>query len=205
MPYPKKNQTFTFIVNLDDSAVLGQFKVNPTIAVGDFKVSTDDSALTNLTNLPTVSPAGSCHIKIILTAAEMNGDRVVVEIKDQTSPSEWEPLVIKIYPEVNAFVDIAAKTGLLQFDGSNNVKSVQQYPTGAVVADAGNTSGSFKTNLAGATDDYWKDVWVQFTSGALAGQAKRVFSFNATTKFLTFTSAFTATPAATDTFKIINE
>lgn len=206
MPMPKKNQGFTFIVNLEDSNNPGSFKSNPTLAVGDFKVSTDSGARANLANLPTVSPAGTVDVKVILSAGEMNGDIVTVEFKDQTAPSEWETLVVTIYPEVNTLVDIAAKTGLLTFDASNFVKSVQQFPTGAVVADAGNTNASFKTNLASGVDNFYANgQWVQFTSGALAGQISKVFSYNGTTKFLTFSAGFTAAPAAADNFKLINE
>lgn len=205
MPYPKKNQTFTFIVQLEDSNNPGQFKAAPTIAAGDFKISTDDSARANLANLPTVSPAGSVDVKIILSAAEMNGDRVVVEIKDQTSPSEWEPLVITIYPEVSTFVDIAAKTNLLTFDASNNVKAVQQFPTFTVVADGGNTALTFKTDRTETTDDFWKDAWVQITSGALILQVRKVSAYNGTTKFITVSSAFTSIPASGVTGKFINE
>lgn len=205
MPMPKKNQTYTFIVQLEDSSNPGAFKASPTIAAGDFKISTDDGARVNLTNLPTVSPAGSIDVKIILSAAEMNGDRIVVEIKDQTSPSEWEPMAVTIYPEVNTLVDIAAKTNLLNFDASNFVKSVQQFPTGAVVADAGNSASVFKTNLTQAQDDFWKGAWVQFTSGALINQIGKISTYNGTTKVITLTAVLTGTPAAADTFKLINE
>ncbi|NKE69899.1 hypothetical protein [Candidatus Manganitrophus noduliformans] len=205
MPQPKKNQTFTFIVQLEDSNNPGQFKANPTIAAGDFKVSTDGGARTNLTNLPTVEPAGSIDVKIILSAAEMNGDRVVVEIKDQTSPSEWEPLVRTIYPEVNPLVDVYAKVGPLQYDASNNVKSVQQFPTGTVVADAGNTALAFKSDRTEGTDNFWRG-YVKFKPpSALAGQHARILSYIGATKFFNVSSSFTGIPANGDPFDIVNE
>jgi hypothetical protein len=60
-PYnpPKKNEDFLIRIALEDYAQPGNFKSNPTIAAGDFKVSTDGGALGNLTTLPTVSPASS--------------------------------------------------------------------------------------------------------------------------------------------------
>lgn len=204
MPQPKKNQTYTIIVQLEDSNNPGQFKANPTIAAGDFKVSTDGGARTNLTNLPTVEPSGSIDVKIILSAAEMNGDRVVVEIKDQTSPSEWEPKTFNIYPDVNPIQDVYAKVGPLQYDGSNNVKSVQQFPTGTVVADAGNTVLAFKSDRTEGADNFWRG-YIKFKTGALAGQHARILSYVGATKFFNLSASLTGVPANGDTFDIVNE
>lgn len=204
MPQPKKNQTFTFIVQLEDSANPGSYKQNPTLAAGDVKVSTDGSARTNLTNLPTIEPAGSIDVKVIMTLGEMNGDRIVIEFKDQTSPSEWEPLVITIYPEVNTQADIAAKTNLLQFDASNSVKSVQQYPTGTVVTDGGNSASAFKSDRTEGADAAWRG-YIKFKTGALAGQTIRIASYVGATKFFNMTESFTGIPQAGDTFDILNQ
>lgn len=204
MPMPKKNQTYTFIVQLEDSNNPGVFKANPTIAAGDVKVSTDGSARTNLANLPTVE--NGIDVKVIHSAAEMNGDRVVVEFKDQTVPSEWEPIVVTIYPEVDTLVDVAAQTKKIKFDGNDHVKSVQQYATGAVVADGANATNSFKTNLASGVDDFYaKGQWIKFTTGALAGQIGRPQSYNGTTKFLNFSASFSGVPAPGDVFEILNQ
>ena len=90
-PYnpPVKNEEFIFDLPLDDYANPGNFKVNPTIAAGDFKISKDDGALADLATLPTVSPAGSIWVKITLSATEMNCDRLKFQAIDQTSPKEW--------------------------------------------------------------------------------------------------------------------
>lgn len=204
MPQPKKNQTYTFLVQLEDSSNPGVFRNNPTIAAGDVKVSTDGSARTNLANLPTVE--NGIDVKPIMSAGEMNGDRVVVEFKDQTVPPEWEPIVVNIYPEVNTLADIAAKTNKLNFDGADSVKSVQQYATGLVVADGANATNSFKTNLASGVDDFYaKGQWIRFTTGTLAGQIGRPQSYNGTTKFLNFSAGFSGVPAAGDIFEILNQ
>lgn len=204
MPQPKKNQTHTVIVHLEDSNNPGQFKANPTIAAGDFKVSTDGGARTNLTNLPTVEPAGSIDVKIIFSAGEMNGDRVVLEIKDQTSPSEWEPKTITIYPDVNPIQDVYAKVEPLQYDANDNVKSVQQFPTGTVVADAGNTALAFKSDRTEGTDNYWRG-YIKFKTGALAGQHARILSYIGATKVFNLSSSLTGIPANGVEFDIVNE
>ena len=67
----------------------GTLQANPTIAAGDFKVSTDGAALANLGTLPSVEPASSIWVKITLSAGEMTGANVAVQCIDQTTPKEW--------------------------------------------------------------------------------------------------------------------
>ncbi len=97
-PYnpPVKNEDFVTYISLEDYANPGNFKANPTIAAGDFKISKDGGALANLATLPTVSPAGSVLVKIELSATEMNADVVSWVFIDQTSPKEWSDFVISI-------------------------------------------------------------------------------------------------------------
>lgn len=97
-PYnpPKKNEDFKIRISLEDYENPGNFKSNPTIAAGDFKVAVDATALANLTTLPTVSPASTVCVLIELSATEMNGDVITVVCIDQTSPKEWADFVISI-------------------------------------------------------------------------------------------------------------
>jgi len=97
-PYnpPKKNEDFLIRISLEDYINPGNFKSNPTIAAGDFKVTTDAGGLGNLTTLPSVSPAASVLVLISLSAAEMNGDVITVVGIDQTSPKEWSDFVLSI-------------------------------------------------------------------------------------------------------------
>lgn len=97
-PYnpPVKNEDFEIQIALEDYANPGNFKSNPTIASGDFKVSKDGGALANLTTLPAVEPASSVLVTISLSSTEMNADVVSVVCIDQTSPKEWADLVISI-------------------------------------------------------------------------------------------------------------
>ena len=97
-PYnpPKKNEDFKIRIALEDYNNPGNFKSNPTIAAGDFKVDKDAGGLTNLTTLPTVSPASSVCVLIELSSTEMNADVVTVVCIDQTSPKEWADFVFSI-------------------------------------------------------------------------------------------------------------
>ena len=97
-PYnpPKKNEDFLIRVALEDYAAPGNFKSNPTIAAGDFKVAIDATALANLATLPSVSPASTVCVLITLSLTEMNGDVITVVGIDQTNPKEWSDIVLSI-------------------------------------------------------------------------------------------------------------
>ena len=97
-PYnpPVKNQDFKVRVALRDPNDPRSFKSTPTIAAGDWKVSIDGAALGNLATLPSVSPAASIWVLIELSAAEMNGDSIVVQGVDQTNPKEWSDFAMPI-------------------------------------------------------------------------------------------------------------
>lgn len=74
----------------------------------------------------------------------------------------------------------------------------------AVVADAGNSTTSFVTDLTSAVTDFWKGTLVVFTTGTLAGQVKKVTGYNGATKALTVADGFTAAPGAGDLFLLVN-
>lgn len=97
-PYnpPKKNEDFLIRIALEDYANPGNLKSNPTIATGDFKVTTDAGGLGNLGTLPSVSPASTVCVLITLSASEMNGDVITVVGVDQTSPKEWADFFLSI-------------------------------------------------------------------------------------------------------------
>lgn len=71
-----------------------------------------------------------------------------------------------------------------------------------VATDGGNSATTFKTTLAEAVSDYWKDALLVFLTGSLAGQVKKVTAFNPTTDFVT-TAAFTGTPSSGDQFMLV--
>lgn len=97
-PYnpPKKGEDFVCYVTLEDATSPGNFRVNPTVAAGDFKISKDDGALADLTTTPTVSPAGSVWVKVSLSATEMTADNVKIQGIDQTALKEWSDFSLNI-------------------------------------------------------------------------------------------------------------
>jgi hypothetical protein len=90
--------SYTFNIGLISQSSRPQLKVNPTIAAGDFKVSTDGSAFTNLSTLPDVYPSGGRSVRIQLSTSEMNGQNVVIVASD-VAGAEWDDLLINIETE----------------------------------------------------------------------------------------------------------
>jgi hypothetical protein len=105
MAAPKRNTAYSFVMGLVDATNRPAFKASPTLAVGDFKVSTDGSALADLATLPVVTPAGSRLVLVSLSAAEMNGDRVVVQVADAAG-GEWDEALVLIEPTVVTVEDL---------------------------------------------------------------------------------------------------
>jgi hypothetical protein len=87
MSTPKKGVAYTFYLSLIDTST-GKFKANPTIAAGDFKVSTGGGAFVNLATLPVVEPAGSVSVKVSLSSSEMDDTKIVVQCIDAAG-DEW--------------------------------------------------------------------------------------------------------------------
>ena len=104
MPDPKKNVTYTFNIGLIDSANRPKFKANPTIATGDFVISIDEGTEVDLDTLPVVGTFDTT-VKIVLSAAEMNGDRIVVYCKDAVG-DEWDEVYIFINTTVVTVDDL---------------------------------------------------------------------------------------------------
>jgi hypothetical protein len=104
---PKKNTEFVFYLSLVSQSNTKIMQVNPTIAAGDFKVSTDGGSLSNLSTLPVVTPAGSKMVKVTLSASEMNGDNVTIVASD-ASGSEWADLTTNIHTTASQIDDLAS-------------------------------------------------------------------------------------------------
>lgn len=106
MSDPVINVAYDFTVSLVSQANNNVFQTDPTIAAGDFQVSIADGALANLATLPVVAPAGSDLVVIALSAAEMNGKKIVVLGKDAAG-NEWADIKIELQPNVRGTDDLA--------------------------------------------------------------------------------------------------
>ncbi len=95
MTVPVSGQAYTFFVSLVSLVDGRDFVVDPTIAPGDFRVSTDGGALSALAGDPVVSPAGSVLVAVSLTAGEMSGSKINVVASD-IAGAQWEDVSIMI-------------------------------------------------------------------------------------------------------------
>lgn len=210
-----------------DMAVVGSFKDNPTIAPGDFKLSIDGGAFTNLTNLPTVTPAGGAQVRFILTQAETNGDILTIQCKDQ-APKEWCDLFIYINTAAGQFDTLQADADDMQtrlptaLVGGRIDASIGGLQTttrlgysvpamGRAAAGAGATTTNVPSvgcDPAAAVADQFKDRTIIFEATTatlgLRGVAKSIIaSSNAASPILTVSPALPVAPAVGDTFLII--
>jgi len=153
MPTAKFNDSFVFAVFLSSSSLPTVFVANPTIAEGDFQISKDFGPFVNLTNIPTVSPAGSDQVRVSLTALEMNADVVVVRAID-VAGGEWDEFVRDLSVPIANDEDLELIRKLLQNKQLVNVATNQME----VYDDNGGS-----VELSG---DIWKDDGVAPWDGA---------------------------------------
>lgn len=140
MAGPKKNVAYEFDIALVDSASPGSFKAAPTIAAGDFKVSTANGAFANLTTLPSVDPAGSIAVKINLSASEMNGDKIMVQCIDAAG-AEWNDKFI--------FIDAPAVTVEDLVRATTPANTLDVDASGEVTVGANNDKTGYALSAAG--------------------------------------------------------
>ena len=131
---PKWATEYIFYVALEDQANAGLFKANPTIASGDFQVSTDGGSFSNLDTIPAVTPAGGVAVKVTLSIAEMTGENVFVRGVD-ASGSEWYDIGINIQTATNQFDDLATPTTVW----TNSTRTLTQSAASVTAAVSGST------------------------------------------------------------------
>jgi len=123
MSSPKRGVAYDFPIALVDSSDTGSFKASPTLAIGDFKISKDDGAYTNLATLPTNVPAGSINVKIVLSATEMTADKITIQCIDAAG-AEWDDVLIFIDATIANVDDVVRSTtpaNTLDVDASGDV------------------------------------------------------------------------------------
>lgn len=90
----KYNAGTTILFPLVDRGAADYEATPVTFVAGDTKVKIDGAGFVNTTNAPT--HAGLGVYQVILTAAELQGARIILLIKDQTVPKLWEDQAVNI-------------------------------------------------------------------------------------------------------------
>lgn len=176
MGAPQKGVAFTFDIGLVEQANRPQFKSNPTLATGDFKVSKDGGAYANLTTLPTVVSSGKV-VRVALSSTEMNADTVTV-VGSDASGSEWDDVIVSLNPTTESLI---TTTGTAQAGASCQI-----------------------TLAAGAssTDNLYRGQSIHIQSGTGAGQTKVIRSYTGSTKVALIDFEWEITPDNTSVYVI---
>lgn len=132
-----KNSAFTFRCVLFAQSD-NQIKANPTIAAGDWKVSTDGAAFANLATLPDVDPDTTAQVLVSLSAGEMNGDEIMVTAID-ASGAEWHSAAWVIHTAAQTFDTMDTNIDSILADTGTD---------GVVLANDAITAGKFDESTA---------------------------------------------------------
>lgn len=65
------------------------FQSSPTLAAGDVKLN-KDGVVANLATLPTLLPAASTEVRVVLSSSETQCAMGTINFVDQTGPKEWD-------------------------------------------------------------------------------------------------------------------
>lgn len=209
----KKNTAYTFYLTLADSASPSSFKVNPTIAAGDFKISKDGGALVNLATLPVVEPAGSVMVKISLSATEMDADKVNV-VGIDVAGAEWND-VAKIF-DVQSDLDNLADavwdemlTGLTHNIQNSAGKRLRDIASQAIHTDTaqGPAANGNQIQLAlsaSTVDGSYDPSMITITDGTGAGQTRLIYQYEGSTRIATVDRDWKVIPDDTSEYIIFS-
>ncbi len=99
-------QIYVFPVFLFETENSQNIKINPTIAVGDVKVSKDGGGYSNITNLP-VEVDSTGELTVSLTALETTGSTKYITVKfSDVSGSEWTDTIYQIDVFESKIIDL---------------------------------------------------------------------------------------------------
>lgn len=151
---PQKNVEYILYIGLFSQADTKLLKANPTIAAGDFKVSTDGGAFANLATLPVVTPAAGTAVKITLSTTEMNGDNIVVTCIDAAG-AEWCDLIINIQTSAQSLDTMDTNIDAITAAGPTKAEMDTAHALLATVAKQDTIDtvvDGIQTDLSNATD-----------------------------------------------------
>lgn len=162
---PIRGSAFTFEVpGFYSQADPTVFKVNPTIAAGDFKISKDGGNWAALTNTPTVINADTM-VQFVLTATEMTADRVAIKWVDAAG-AEWIAGSITFYTAAVGADALARTTDVTAVE--TDTQDIQSRLPAALVG--GRIDASVGAMAAGAVQAIWDALTAALTTVGSIGK-----------------------------------
>lgn len=144
------------------------------------------------TNMP-----GVYRLDLSDTIIASGSDSAVLMLKGATNMA---PVLVEIQL---TGVDLQAAqidTNVTQISGTaaaaDNLEALYNVAIASGTTEGTQTTTSFDTDLAEATNDHYNNMVVVFTSGTLAGQARKITDYVGATGTITVNTALTDTPAA---------
>lgn len=121
----------------------------------------------------------------------------ITDTKLATMSGYWDGTTFKPFASDVTTIDSSAAAATIL----KSLMSVSAI-SGAVNQEGASTT-QFITNLASATNNFYVGKILEFTSGALAGQAREVTAYDGATKTITVGAAFTSAPVDESTFILL--
>lgn len=183
---PLKNAAYVFYVSLVSQANTKIMQASATLATGDVKAAVDDAAPANLATLPVVDADYTKRIKVSLSAAEMNGDRVTVIFSD-ASGAEWCDLTVDIATVTNQFDSLATQASV------DTVDNLLDSEVAAILAAVDTEVAALVTSvgLLPTAAAIWAYVTRTLTSTAAAVAAAMTGDDLTVTRAVTFSATIT--------------
>jgi len=198
-------------------ATTGDFFTGTAPVAGDVRVSKDGGTNSNATNFPTIIPTSSGIWKIVLTATELTAKVISLWIVDATATKLWKDqcIIIDTYGNASAQHLLNLNEAMRGTDNAAlatdlataqlDLDDLTVLITKGTVSDATPTIGNFDTSLTEVTDAHFAGAVIQFTSGVLIGQARKINVYTGATKNIATVAGdeFTDVPANGDAFQIL--
>ena len=179
-------EVYHFGIGLYQTADTKLLQVNPTIAVGDFKVSINGGALTDMVNTPVVVPALGMRVEMVLSAAETTaagaGGHICIFWHDVLG-GQWcdgSALVFVHAGEVAWEVWEEILTGATHNTATSAGRRLRQIAStlvydGTVVSST--TNSVVLDAAASVTTNIYRGNVIVIMSGAGAGQARTIVEY----------------------------
>jgi len=174
-----------------------------TSNISAIKTKTDTINWANVTTILT----NTGDIAAVKTKTDTIDWANVTGIKTNTDTIAWADVTgIKLKTDTIDWADVEdVQTRVLDIQTSADILLGALIVTQGTVVDAAASASSFITSLTNATNNFYNNAVLTFTSGTLDGQTRRISDYDGSTKTITLSPALTSAPADSDGFTIVKQ